>query len=514
MIKIFANGKRKTRVVPLAVPTGWGKTKIAIQSIFSAEYNKIHSTYRPTIIFWPQKRSHLKEVWGIGKEDGQICAEWKGLVDDDLNLKNDFNYDRYYVTTLFKNYWRCKKGSPYWNEKVRKEKKSVEDMIRESGPGPIVFIVDEWHTDGILEAFNDFLNGKKASGQLAEDFIREFFLLSEFPKKKLFVLLLSATPISLTKAMDDDNESAFEDSVNFYVNLFSVLASVGNQKMVYNLYKNYPKAVEEQEKKLSQETSGKISARLKQKNNWINAYCETAFGKKGFVYAEEQYAFAKKDSLKLQALKNLLKRYGCLGDNPKHKIVIFCHYEKVANGVCEYLTDNGVKVCFLQPKHNKRKLIIDTFNGEVSEEDDEYDSEYDFPILILMDRDSQGLSLHKQEPWLIHYELAWNPIRIIQRFGRVWRFIKKEDGKLKLTKPKVFHLPFTYSSEEEQINRLKRRWIFLDSLKPNQKKEEKKTKKNKMNSGKKNKTKNIMMDLSPISMKYALGRRWTPEPQS
>ena len=460
------------------------------------------------IFFWPQKTPHLWDVWGIGKEDGRVCVEWEDIVDDDLNLKEEFDYDRYYVTKTFKNYWNCKEDTSY-----REERECVKEKFRGRCNNPIVFIVDEWHTDGILEAFSDFLNGENANRQLAEMFIRRFFLLEQFPKKKLFVLLLSATPISLTEAMDDDNEGDFEEGVNFYVKLFSALAAVGNQNKEYNLYKNYPEAVEEQKKELSQEKKKKISAKLNEPSKWVYAYCKTKVeNKPGLIYMKEQYAFAKNKSLKLQALKNLLETYECLGDNPEHKIVIFCHYEKVATGVYKYLTDKGVRACFLRPKHKKRKLIIDTFNGEVSEEDDEYDSEYDFPILILMDQDSQGLSLHKKNPWLIHYELAWNPIRIIQRFGRVWRFIKKEGGELELTKPKVFYLPFTYSSEEEQINRLKRRWDFLDSLKPNGKKEEKKPKKNKKELDKKNKTKNIMMDLSPISMEYALGRRWTPEP--
>ena len=150
MLKKFADGDLKTRVVPLAVPTGWGKTRIALQSVFGAKYDKKHHTYEPTIFLWPQKTEHLKEVWGIYKEDGEVCVEWDGLVDDELKLKK--KYDFYYVTNDFKNYWTAKKRTTFYNAR-----KAVEKTFKDCGPGPIVFIVDEWHMDKILEAFDDFL---------------------------------------------------------------------------------------------------------------------------------------------------------------------------------------------------------------------------------------------------------------------------------------------------------------------------------------------------------------------
>lgn len=525
MLRKFADGDSKTRVVPLAVPTGWGKTRIALQSVFRANYKHKHHTYNPTIFLWPQKTDHLREVWGIRKEDGKVCVEWDGLVDDELELKKKYKkYDFYYVTNDFKNYWAAKKGTTYY-----KDRNAVKKIIKNCAPGPIVFIVDEWHMDGILEAFGDFLEDKtekikeckpqnisRLYQSLATEFIRKFFLCyskrEKVPlKRKLFVLLLSATPISLTKAMDKDDDTDFEKDVQSYVKRFRALASVGNREMVYQLYKNYPQAVATQVKKLKNEKKRNINPNLKK---WVKAYCETKVEEgSGLIYMREQYAFAKKNSLKLQALKSLLEEYGGLDKNPEHKFVIFCHYEEVANGVCDYLNKNKARACFLQKKN--RELIIDTFNGDVSEE--AYNPDYDYPILILMDHDSQGLSLHKNNPWLIHYELAWNPIRIIQRFGRVWRF-KKENGQLHLTPPRVFHIPFTYSSEEEQIKRLERRWEFLDSLKPKEaedKKQKKKKPKKKLKKGKKEKVakNDIMMDLSPIPMKYALGLRWTPDPE-
>lgn len=142
------------------------------------------------------------------------------------------------------------------------------------------------------------------------------------------------------------------------------------------------------------------------------------------------------------------------------------------------------------------------------------DSKNPLRILIVTDRDSQGIDLHRSNAYLVHYELAWNPIRIIQRFGRVWRIIQREyktrprNGekakkvkKTEMTCPRAFYLPFTYSSEEEQINRLRRRWKFLESLDDEMSTE--KVKKNRAS-----------MSFAAIPFKIALGTRWTPEPDA
>ena len=48
---------------------------------------------------------------------------------------------------------------------------------------------------------------------------------------------------------------------------------------------------------------------------------------------------------------------------------------------------------------------------------------------------------------------------MIQRFGRTWRIMEKTGN---LTKTVAYHIPHTYSSDEEVLNRLKRRWEILE----------------------------------------------------
>ena len=62
--------------------------------------------------------------------------------------------------------------------------------------------------------------------------------------------------------------------------------------------------------------------------------------------------------------------------------------------------------------------------------------------------------------------------------------------KNELSHPVAFHMPLTYSSEEEQLSRLKRRWNTLKEIFK----------------------KNAKM-MAPIDFEIALGIRLTPEPE-
>lgn len=112
--------------------------------------------------------------------------------------------------------------------------------------------------------------------------------------------------------------------------------------------------------------------------------------------------------------------------------------------------------------------------------------------LIATDKDSQGIDLQNSGAWLIHYELPWNPIRVIQRFGRVWRFNQNGDGsdEEELTCPVAFHIPSTYSAEEEKINRLEKRWYVLSKIL----------------------TEKSAKHLRPVDFYIAMGLRVTPKP--
>ena len=64
--------------------------------------------------------------------------------------------------------------------------------------------------------------------------------------------------------------------------------------------------------------------------------------------------------------------------------------------------------------------ILTTFAPRAKERPDEYAGEGQLDLLIATDCISEGQNLQDCD-WLINYDIHWNPVRIIQRFGRIDR---------------------------------------------------------------------------------------------
>jgi SNF2 family DNA or RNA helicase len=64
--------------------------------------------------------------------------------------------------------------------------------------------------------------------------------------------------------------------------------------------------------------------------------------------------------------------------------------------------------------------ILTTFAPRAKERPDEYATEGELDLLIATDCISEGQNLQDCD-WLINYDIHWNPVRIIQRFGRIDR---------------------------------------------------------------------------------------------
>ena len=64
--------------------------------------------------------------------------------------------------------------------------------------------------------------------------------------------------------------------------------------------------------------------------------------------------------------------------------------------------------------------ILTTFAPKAKERPDEFANEGDLNLLIATDCISEGQNLQDCD-WLINYDIHWNPVRIIQRFGRIDR---------------------------------------------------------------------------------------------
>jgi len=70
--------------------------------------------------------------------------------------------------------------------------------------------------------------------------------------------------------------------------------------------------------------------------------------------------------------------------------------------------------------------ILTAFAPRSKERPEELDSEGDLDLLIATDCISEGQNLQDCD-WLINYDIHWNPVRIIQRFGRIDRIGSPND---------------------------------------------------------------------------------------
>jgi len=99
---------------------------------------------------------------------------------------------------------------------------------------------------------------------------------------------------------------------------------------------------------------------------------------------------------------------------------------------------------------------VDKFNAEDSK----------MRILIATDALSESIDLHQRCKFVIHYELPWSPLRLLQRIGRLTRIKKSASGKISFNRGVcVAHVIIPGSVEEERINRLVRRIRLLDEQK-------------------------------------------------
>ena len=93
-------GRRiKTFVLPLAIPTGFGKTRIAIQGIFNYTENK--KNIEGTVILWPQKKAHITDIWvksknwekkaSDGNDEPYQKIHWRRLIEENKNAGKKYN---------------------------------------------------------------------------------------------------------------------------------------------------------------------------------------------------------------------------------------------------------------------------------------------------------------------------------------------------------------------------------------------------------------------------------------
>lgn len=117
-------------------------------------------------------------------------------------------------------------------------------------------------------------------------------------------------------------------------------------------------------------------------------------------------------------IKNLKEHFE---KDPKRKVVIFSEYVDTVKYLEQYLENNFKnKVLTVAGDLSVHNLdaIYKNFDASYSVKENDYD------ILLSSDKISEGFNLNRAG-MIINYDIPWNPVRVIQRVGRINRISKK-----------------------------------------------------------------------------------------
>jgi len=165
------------------------------------------------------------------------------------------------------------------------------------------------------------------------------------------------------------------------------------------------------------------------------------------------------DHPRFRRLVRVLERQAVLRANgPRlgiglRKALVFCTHQGVARGLVRTLNKMVVGVgSWVRPAETN------VWNDDLDATIDRFNTKGEYPsILIATDALSEGYDLHEACNFLVHYELPWSPLRLMQRVGRVARLKGKQGYSTSWTA----HVIVPGSVEEERVNRLVRRCGLL-----------------------------------------------------
>lgn len=159
---------------------------------------------------------------------------------------------------------------------------------------------------------------------------------------------------------------------------------------------------------------------------------------------DEARKIAAEDDAKLQKLKDTIATKLRTPINPGNKkVIVFTAFSDTAEYLFKHVhnwalkeyglhsalvTGSGTNRCTIDGLPRDLNSILTNFSP-VSKERDKIDPDAttDIDILIATDCISEGQNLQDCD-MLINYDIHWNPVRIIQRFGRVDRLGSKNDA--------------------------------------------------------------------------------------
>ncbi|MBM4012943.1 MAG: helicase, partial [Planctomycetes bacterium] len=139
---------------------------------------------------------------------------------------------------------------------------------------------------------------------------------------------------------------------------------------------------------------------------------------------------------KLAELRDMISRKVAEPLNPgNRKVIVFTAFADTAMYLFDQLADwarktHGIETALVTGSGGNRSTIpslkkdlgsiLTAFSPRSKERPPELASEGELDLLIATDCISEGQNLQDCD-WLVNYDIHWNPVRIIQRFGRIDR---------------------------------------------------------------------------------------------
>lgn len=129
----------------------------------------------------------------------------------------------------------------------------------------------------------------------------------------------------------------------------------------------------------------------------------------------------------LKNIEEVLKQKPAKGE-PKRKVVIFSEYIDTVKYLAPILSKSiGDRLLTVSGDLSSQKIfqINKNFDASYFGQDD------DFDVLLSSDKISEGFNLNRAG-MVINYDIPWNPVRVIQRVGRINRISKKVFNELNI----------------------------------------------------------------------------------
>lgn len=122
----------------------------------------------------------------------------------------------------------------------------------------------------------------------------------------------------------------------------------------------------------------------------------------------------KKTDEKVRAfMDNLVNQI--LSHHPTEKILVFTEYRSTQNWIKQALTGRFGENCTVQihggMSMQERRHAIDSF-----------DQEHGAQFLVSTEAGGEGINLQERCHIMVNYDLPWNPMRLVQRIGRLYRY--------------------------------------------------------------------------------------------